>query len=51
MELKTSSESPNKSTGRIRLPTLALKPSGDFTRNPKQGYQWPDKKDSCPPKF
>ena len=22
-------------------PTLALKPRGDITRNPKQGYQWP----------
>ena len=24
-------------------PTLALKPKGDITRNPKQGYQWPQK--------
>ena len=24
-------------------PTLALKPRGDVTRNPKQGYQWPQK--------
>ena len=32
-------------------PTLALKPRGDVTRSPKQGYQWPHKKDSCPPKF
>ena len=24
-------------------PTLALKPRGDVTRNPKQGYQWPSK--------
>ena len=31
-------------------PTLALKPRGDVTRSPKQGYQWPHKKDSCPPK-
>ena len=22
-------------------PTLALKPRGDVTRDPKQGYQWP----------
>ena len=22
-------------------PTLALKPRGDITRNPNQGYQWP----------
>ena len=32
-------------------PTLALKPRGDVTRSPKQGYQWPHKKDSCPPNF
>ena len=32
-------------------PTLALKPRGDITRSPKQGYQWPYKKDSCPPKI
>ena len=25
---------------RIRLPTLALKPRGDVTGSPKQGYQW-----------
>ena len=25
-------------------PTLALKPRGDITRNPKQGYQWPQKR-------
>ena len=31
-------------------PTLALKPRGEVTRSPKQGYQWPHKKDSCPPK-
>ena len=24
-------------------PTLALKPSGDITRSPNQGYQWPHK--------
>ena len=23
---------------------------GDVTRSPKQGYQWPHKKDICPPK-
>ena len=28
-------------------PTLALKSRGDVTRSPKQGYQWPHKKDSC----
>ena len=32
-------------------PTLALKPRGDVTKSPKQGYQWPHKKDSCPPKI
>ena len=31
-------------------PTLALKPRGDVTRSPKEGYQWPHKKESCPPK-
>ena len=25
--------------------TLTLKPRGDITRNSKQGYQWPHKKD------
>ena len=25
--------------------TLALKPRGDITRSPKQGYQWPNKKE------
>ena len=28
--------------------TLALKPKADITRSPKQGYQWPHKKDMCP---
>ena len=32
-------------------PTLALKPRGDVTRSLKQGYQWPHKKDSGPPKI
>ena len=36
---------------RIRLPTLAVKPRGDITRSAKQGYQWPHKKDLCPPKI
>ena len=36
---------------RIKLPTLALKPTGDVTRSPKQGYQWPNKMDLCPPKI
>ena len=27
----------------IRLHSLALKPRGDVTRGPKQGYQWPHK--------
>ena len=30
--------------------TLALKPRADVTRSPKQGYQWPNKKDLCPQK-
>ena len=30
---------------------LALKPSADVTRSPKQGYQWPHKKDLCLPKI
>ena len=29
---------------RTSLPTLALKPRGDNTRSPKQGYQWPTAK-------
>ena len=29
---------------RIRQPTLALKPRGGVIRNPKQGYQWPQKR-------
>ena len=31
--------------------TLALKPRENITRSPKQGYQRPHEKDSCPPKF
>ena len=31
--------------------TLALKPRGDVIRSPKQGYQWPHEKDSCPSKI
>ena len=34
-----------------RDPTLALKPRTDVTRSPKQGHQWPHKKDLCPPKL
>ena len=30
--------------------TLAWKPRADITKSPKQGYQWPNKKDTCPPK-
>ena len=33
----------------ISVPTVALKPTGDVTRSPKQRYQWPHKKDLCPP--
>ena len=29
--------------------TLAIKPNADITRSPKQGCQWPHKKDICPP--
>ena len=29
---------------------LALKARTDIFRSPKQGYQWPNKKDMCPPK-
>ena len=32
-------------------PTRPLKPRGDVTRNPKQGYQWPPKKDVCSTNF
>ena len=35
----------------VRESTLALKPRAYFTRSPKQGYQWPHKKDLCPTKF
>ena len=35
---------------RTMLTTLALKPRGVDTRRPKQEYQWPQKKDLCPPK-
>ena len=31
--------------------TLAFKPREDVTRSPKQGYQWPHKKDSFPTKI
>ena len=31
-------------------PTLALKPRGDVTRNPKKGYQWPQKRTCVRPK-
>ena len=34
-----------------RGPTLALKSKADVTRSPKLGYQWPHKKDWCPPKI
>ena len=33
-----------------KLPSLTLTPRGDITRSPKQGYQWPHRKDLCPPK-
>ena len=28
----------------LHLPTLALKPKGEVTRSPKQGYQWSTKR-------
>ena len=31
--------------------TLHLKPKADVTRSPRQGYQWPHKKDLCHPKI
>ena len=31
--------------------TLALKSWAEVTRSPKQGYQWPHKKDLCPPRI
>ena len=31
--------------------TLALKPRADITESPKQGYQWPHKRDLCRPKI
>ena len=33
---------PLQSSNKVE-PTLALKPRGDITRSPKQGYQWPHK--------
>ena len=32
-------------------PPWLLKPRADITRSPKQGYQWPHKKDICYPKI
>ena len=34
-----------------RESTLALKPREDIIRSPKQGCQWPHKKDLCPTKI
>ena len=34
-----------------RESTLALKPRADVTKSPIKGYQWPHKKDWCPPKI
>ena len=36
------SHMPQQSSNKA-APTLALKPRGDVTRSPKQGYQWPQK--------
>ena len=38
-------------TDGIESEVFAFKPRADVTRSPKQGYQWPHKKDMCPPKF
>ena len=35
----------------MRKFTLDLEPMANVTRSPKQGYQWPHKKDRCPPKL
>ena len=35
----------------IKESILALKPKADMTGSPKQGYQGPHKKGSCPPKL
>ena len=36
------SHTPPQSSNKAE-PTLALKPRGDVTKSPKQGYQWPHK--------
>ena len=40
-----------QATKQARESTVALKPRADITRSPKQGYQWPHKKDLCPAIF
>ena len=37
---------PAKKLNKAEL-TLSLKPKVDVTRNPKQGYQWPQKGHTC----
>ena len=41
-----------KNTGKVRgiLSVWKSGNPGDITRSPKQGYQWPHKKDLYPPK-
>ena len=41
-ERRSISCTPPQSSNKAE-PTLALKPRGDITRSPKQGYQWPHK--------
>ena len=40
-----------RTRGESEKSTLALKLGVEVTRSPKQGYKWPHKKDSCPPKI
>ena len=41
-ECRSISHTPPQSSNKAE-PTLALKPRGDVTRSPKQGYQWSHK--------
>ena len=35
---------------RVIHPDFETQARADVTRSPKEGYQWPHKRDSCPPK-
>ena len=48
VNLRTSGQARKRASEKS---TLTLKPRADVTRSPKQGYQWPHKKDSCPTKI